>query len=165
MGTSIGQAIDYLTTGTNSTTHSTLKADLLAVDSSVTLVDGIAKSMSQSMVFIGKAGPDSAAAQGGSQQLVVLGAGRSTEEYDIPCFAYAYRQGPDVKLARDAALALFDAVAHWVAADRTLGGVLLQGRFAEITSLEIDQDVDGESGALCIVTLLFTIHCRNHYIA
>ena len=164
MGTSIGPAIDYLIAGTNPVTGTTLMTDLFTADATITLVDGIASSISQSMVFIGKATPDSLSTQTGSQQLLVLGAGRSQEEYDIPCFVYAYRPGPKIKPARDAAIALFDAVAHWVAADRTLGGILLQGRIAEITNVELDQSIDGESGALCIVSLRFTIHCRNHYI-
>lgn len=164
MGTSIGPAIDYLISGTNAVTGTTLKNDLLAVDVAATLVDGIAVLISQSMVFIGKASPDSLSAQAGSQQLLVLGAGRSQEEYDIPCFAYTYRPGPAFKPARDAAIALFDAVAHWIAADHTLGGILQQGRIAEITNVELDQSIDDETGAMCIVSLRFTIHCRNHYI-
>lgn len=157
MGTSIGPVIDYLITNLN--------APLVAADSTAVVVDGIATAMSQSMVFIGKEGPDSATAQVGLQQILVLGANRSQEEYDIPCFAYAYRDGPTTKPARDAAIALFDVVAHFVANDRTFGGLLLQGRYAQIQNVELNQDVDGETGATRIVWLSFTIHCRNHYIA
>lgn len=164
MGTSIGPAIDYLISGTSSTLGTTLGAALTAADPAATLVDGIATELSQSMVFIGKAGPDSATTETGSQALLVLGAGRAQEDYDIPCFAYAFRPGPTVKPARDAAILLFDTVAHFVASDRTLGGLLLQGRFAEIGNVDLNQDVDDETGATRIVWLSFSIHCRNHYI-
>lgn len=156
MGTSIAAAIDYLVSG--------LATPLTSADSAAVVVDGIATKMSESMVFIGKAGPDSATAQTGSQALLVLGAGRAQEDYEIPCFAYAYRPGPTVKTARDAAVLLFDTVAHFVAADRTFGGLLLQGRFAEISNVELVQDVDDETGATRIVWLSFSIHVRNHYI-
>lgn len=156
MGVSIGAAIDYLVAG--------LQAPVTAADPTAVVVDGIAQSLSQSMVFIGKAGPDSATAQTGSQLVAILGAGASEEDYQIPCFVYATRPGPNVKPVRDVAVALFDAVAHFVASDRTLGGVLTTGRYAELDAVELDQDVDDASGALRIVTLSFSIHCRNHYI-
>ncbi len=164
MGTSIGGAIDYFVSGTNPNTATTLLAALQAVDPTVTLIDGIPASVSQSMVVIGKADPDSVMAQSGSQQLIVLGAGRSTEDYEIPCFVYAYRDGPTIKPARDAAIALFDVVAHFVAADRTLGNLLLQGRVADISEVTLSQDVAGDTGATRLVWLSFNIHCRNHYI-
>jgi len=159
VGTSIAAAIDYLVSG--------LAAPLSVADPAAVVVDGIATKMSESMVFIGKAGPDSATAQTGSQTLLVLGAGRAQEDYEIPCFAYAFRpagQALSVKPARDAAVALFDVVAHFVASDRTFGGLLLQGRFAEISTVELVQGIDDESGALRIVWLSFSIHVRNHYI-
>jgi hypothetical protein len=164
MGTSIGGAIDYFVAGTNPIQATTLLAALQAADPSAVVIDGIATKASQSMVVIGKAEPDSVTAQTGSQQLLVLGAGRATEDYEIPCFVYAYRPGPTMKPARDAALALFDVVAHFIATDRTLGGLLLQGRVAEISSVILNQDIDDETGATHMAWLSFPIHCRNHYI-
>lgn len=164
MGTSIGGAIDYFVSGTNPNTSNTLLTAVQAVDSTAVLVDGVATTVSQSMVVIGKAEPDLVTAQTGSQQLLVLGAGRSTEDYEIPCFVYAYRDGPAVKPARDAALAMFDVVAHWLAADRTLGNLLLQGRVADLAGVTLNQDVAGDTGATRLVWLSFNIHCRNHYI-
>jgi hypothetical protein len=156
MGTSVGAAIDYLVAG--------LAGPLAVADSTAAVIDGIATTMSQSMVFIGKADPGSPTAQTGSQSLLELGAGSSDEDYDIPCFVYAYRPGPTTKPARDAAITLFDVVAKFVAADRTFGGVLNQGRYAELINVALNQDVDEDSGSVRIVWLSFAIHCRNHYI-
>lgn len=153
MGTSIAAAIDYIVT--------TLAAPLTAVDSTAVVVDGIPATISQSMVVIGKSGPESVDAATGSQLAVVLGMNRESEDYEIPCFAYAFRDGPLVKPARDAAVALFDVVAHFVANDRTFGGILLNGRSAEIQNLQLTQDVG--DGAQRIVMLTFSIHCKNHY--
>jgi hypothetical protein len=163
MGVSIGTAIDYLVSGTNPITGTTLLAALQAVDSEAIVVDGIEVTSSRSMVFIGKRDPGNTAANEGSQQIVNLGAGRSDEEYDIPCVAWVSRNGPTLKPARDAAIALFDVVARFVAADRSLGGALQQGRYASIGSVSLDQDVAGDAGAARVAWLSFSIHCTNHY--
>lgn len=160
MGTSMGAAIDYLV--------STLPTLITAVDSSAVVVDNDPSVSSQSMVVIGRTEPENALAADGSQLIVALGAGRREEEYLIPCFVSVYRQGPAQKPARDAALALFDVVAHLVAVDPTLGGVLLQGRSAYIDKAQLVQTRDsadtGESGALRLALVAFDIHCKNHYI-
>jgi hypothetical protein len=154
MGTSIAQAIDYIVAG--------IAAPLTAADPTAVVADGIAPSVSQSMVLIGKSAPDAVDSASGSQVAAVLGANRESEDYVIPCFAYAFRPGPTVKPARDAAVALFDVVAHFIASDRSLGGVLKQGRYCEISSIAINQDHD-EAGSQVIVWIPFSIHCKNHY--
>jgi hypothetical protein len=166
MGVSIGQAIDYLCTG-SSTAGSTLLAALTAVDSTVVLADNEPMAASQSMVFIGRADPGNAEAATGTRQYMVLGAGRSEESYIIPCFISVSRPGPAQKPARDAAIALFDAVAHFVQADLTLGGVLLQGRYAQISQVTLTQTLDENDtggGAYRAAWVSFDIHCTNHYI-
>jgi len=164
MGASIGPAIDYLISGTNVNTGTTLLADLTAIDSSVVLLDAVENKTSQSAVFIGKRAIDSADSMSGDDSLLVLGAGRVQEDYEIPCFIAANRPGPDMKPARDAALALFNGVMHWLAADRTLGGVLLQGRFAEVTAKSLIQDGAPDTGAIRVAIFPFSIRVRNHYI-
>lgn len=155
MGTSIGAAIDYIVAG--------LGTPLTIADSTAIVVDGIPQSISQSMVVIGKSSPDAPDAGSGSQLAVVLGANNESEDYEIPCFAYAYRPGPAVKPARDAAVALFDVVANFIANDRALGGVLQHGRYCEISPISLNQDRDEDSGATVIVWIPFSIHCKNHY--
>ena len=156
MGTSIGAAIDYIVAG--------LVAPATAADPSAVVVDGVHASVSQTMILIGKAELESVTALTGQQQPLVLGANRREEEYDIPCLIYAARPGPTVKPARDAAITQFDVVAHFIANDQTLGGILLQGRSAFISSVSINQDVAGDAGAERICWIPFSIHARNHYI-
>ena len=158
MGVSIGAAIDYLVAG--------LVAPLVAVDPAAVVIDGemVLGQESQSMVYIGKRDPSVTSAADGMEEILVLGAGRVQEDYEIPCVVWASRPGPAMKPARDAAIAMFDAVAHFLASDRTLGGLLLQGRFAEFSTVSLDQVVAGDAGALRVVWLSFSIHVRNHYI-
>lgn len=166
MGVSIGQAIDYLCTGTN-TSGTTLLAALTVVDSTVVLADNEPMSSSQSMVFVGRADPGNAEAGSGTRQYMVLGAGRAEEAYTIPCFISVMRPGPAQKPARDAALALFDAFAHFIQADLTLGGVLLQGRYAQLSQVTLTQTLDENDtggGAFRTAFMTFDLHCTNHYI-
>jgi hypothetical protein len=165
MGVSIGKAIDYLVSGTN-TAGMTLLAALLAVDATAVLADNMPDAGSQSMVFIGRTSPDDAATGAISRQFIVLGATRSSEDYIIPCFISVTRPGPAQKPARDAALALFDTIAHWVQADLTLGGVLTNGRSANIADLQLTQtrdDEDTSGGAQQVAWVMFGIHCTNLY--
>jgi hypothetical protein len=160
MGTSMGAAIDWLV--------ATLPEAIAAIDPSAVVVDNEPAVTAQSLVVIGRTEPENALAADGTQLIVVLGANRREEEYLIPCFVSVYRPGPAQKPARDAALALFDAVAHLVASDPTLGGVLLQGRSAYIEKAQLVQTRDaadtGAAGAMRLAIVAFDIHCKNHYI-
>lgn len=164
MGVSVGQAIDYLYSGTGP--NGTLLAALAAVDPTVVLADNEPQSSSQSMVFIGRADPGNAEAAAGTRQYIVLGAGRSEESYAIPCYISVSRPGPAQKPARDAALALFDALAHFIQADLTLGGVLLAGRYAQLAQVTLTQTLDESDtggGAFRTAYVTFDIHCTNLY--
>lgn len=166
MGVSVGQAIDYLFTGT-STAGGTLLDALRAVDSTAVLADNEPTAGSQSMIFIGRADPGAAVAGTGTRQYMTLGAGRSEESYSIPCYISVTRPGPTQKPARDAALALFDAVAHFLQGDLTLGGVLLAGRYAQLSTVTLTQTLDeGDTGggAVRSAFVAFDIHCTNLYI-
>jgi hypothetical protein len=172
MGTSIGRAIDYLISGVVNNASSdingkTLLQALQTVDKTVVLADNTPETTSQSTVFIGRAQPDDAETATATRQFIVLGAGRSQEEYDIPCYIGVARPGPAQKPARDAALALFDVVAHFISADLSLGGVLMQGRVANLSSANLTQtrdEEDTDDGAMRVAWVMFTIHCANHYI-
>jgi hypothetical protein len=167
MGTSIGQAIDYFVSGTNPVTGTTLAADLTAVDPTALLVDAYPTKQSQSMVFIGRTDPENAQAPNGSQTPVTLGMNTRDEEYSIPCYISTTRQGPAQKPARDAALALLDVVAHWLAADPSLNGALKGGRYAYLSTINLVQTRDvedtGSAGSLRLAWLTFDILARNHY--
>lgn len=166
MGTSIGQAIDYLVSGVNANTGTTLQADLMAVDSTALLVDAYPTAQSQSMLFIGRTDPENAQAPNGSQQPLTLGLNTRDEEYSIPCFISVARPGPAQKPARDAALALFDVFNHWLSADATLGGVLKSGRIAYLSTVNLVQTRDTEDAGdsdIRLAWLMFDILARNHY--
>lgn len=167
MGTSIGQAIDYLFAGTNTRTGTTLLVDLVAVDKTAIIADSIPVAQSQSLVVIGRNSPEDAQAADGSRVVVALGAGRRQETYEIPCWIECSRPGPAAKPARDSAIALFDVVAHWVDADNKFGTVLQQGRAAELTqmSLTLDEPAEGARGDLRTARITFNITCNNHYAA
>ena len=160
MGTSIGGAIDYLV--------AQLPALISAVDSTAVVADNEPSVTAQSMVVIGRTDPENATAAAGSQIIASLGALRREESYVIPCFVTVYRQGPSQKTARDAAIALFDVVAHLIATDPTLGGLLLMGRKALIDSMQLIQTRDSEdtgaSGAMRLALVLFNIQVTNTYI-
>ena len=160
MGTSVGAAIDYIVAA--------LPPLVTAVDPTAVVVDNDPMFSSQSIVVIGRTEPENAMAADGSQMIVILGAGRREENYLIPCFISVYRQGPAQKPARDAAIALFDVVGHLIASDVTLGGVLQQGRRAEIQKMQLVQTRDsndtGDSGAMRLAIVVFDIHVSNTYI-
>ena len=160
MGTSIGAAIDYIVAA--------LPAPLILVDPTAVVVDNDPSVSAQSMVIIGRTEPENALAADGSQMIVSLGAGRREENYLIPCFISVYRQGPQQKPARDAAIALFDVVAHLIASDVTLGGLLQQGRRAVVDRMQLVQTRDsgdtGDSGAMRLAMVVFDIQVTNTYI-
>ena len=160
MGTSVGGAIDYLVAA--------LPALLTAVDSSAVVADNEPLVTSHSLVVIGRTEPENAGAADGSQMVVNLGAGRREESYVVPCFISVYRNGPAQKPARDAAIALFDVVAHLVAADPTLGGLLQLGRAAYMDRMQLVQTRDagdtGDAGSMRLALIIFDIHVSNTYI-
>ena len=160
MGTSVGAAIDYIV--------ATLTPAVLAVDATAIVVDNDPMFSSSSIVVIGRTDPENAMAGDGSQMIVSLGALERQEDYVIPCFISVYRQGPAQKPARDAAIALFDATAHMIAADVTLGNLLRKGRRAEIARMQLVQTRDsndtGDAGAMRLAIIVFDIHVMNTYV-
>ena len=160
MGTSVGAAIDFIVAN--------LGPALLAVDSTAVAVDNEPFFSSQSMVVIGRTDPENALAGDGGQMIINLGASERQEDYVIPCYVSVYRLGPQQKPARDAAIALFDATAHLIAADVTLGGLLRKGRRAEIARMQLVQTRDsndtGDAGAMRLAVIVFDIHVMNTYV-
>lgn len=172
MGTSIGQAIDYLFAGVNTQTNTdvtglTLLQALKQVDATAIIADSIPTATSQSLVVIGRDSPEDAQAASGSRVVVQMGANKRQETYDIPCWVECSRPGPAAKPARDAAIALFDVIAHWVDADNKFGTVLLQGRAAELSdmTLTLDEPDDQPNGSKRTARITFVITCNNHYAA
>jgi hypothetical protein len=65
-------------------------------------------------------------------------------------------------VARDAAVALFDVVAHLVGTDPTLGGLLTNGWYVLVPSAELVQPEPPHTGGARAV-FLFSIDIRNRY--
>lgn len=74
------------------------------------------------------------------------------ESYDITCLASSWDGGTDAKAVRDRAYQLLDAVASWLAADRTLGGLVLSTRLSAESLIQEQTD----QGAAA--TVRFTVH-------
>ena len=160
MGTSVGAAIDYIVAN--------LTPAVIAVDPAAIVVDNDPMFSSYSMVVVGRTDPENAMAGDGSQMIINLGASERQEDYVIPCYVSVYRPGPQQKPARDAAIALFDATAHLIAADVTLGGLLRKGRRAEIARMQLVQTRDsndtGDAGSMRLAIIVFDIHVTNTYV-
>lgn len=157
MGTSIGAATDWLVA--NFTTA------VATANPAAVVADNEPTKQAPAYVSVGRTLPQDANGVAGSQVPLVMGLNKREEEYAIPCFAQATAPGPSQKAARDAAILLFDTCAHVVAADPTLGGVLLDGRCAWIDNIRMVQtDTSREPGALQVATIAFDVHCRNHYV-
>lgn len=158
MGSSIGPAFTYLLAN--------LPAALMAVDSSAAVFDGWPTDRSTANQFvIGRSGPaNETSAVAGVDALTILGAGRVDEDYEIPCYIQTYVGGDNQAEARNAALVLWDAFMHFLSLDRTLGGALTTGGWAEIGHIQIEAtpEENVESGRFCLMT--FSIHCKNKYI-
>lgn len=165
MGTSIGPVFTYLLTGTNVVTGNTLPAALAAVDAQAQVFDAWVTDRSCASQFVlGRPDPSQGTeAAGGTDALIVLGAGRVDEVYEIPCFIQTFVGGTDQSEARNAAIVIWDALLHWLCADKTLGGALASG-WAEISRVQWDgtPEENAKDGRFCVVS--FSIRCRNNYI-
>ena len=159
MGTSIGAVIDYLVTG--------LVAPLKVIDATVQVADNEPGLNSQSLVVIGRSGPDAGDAGSVANEYLELGSALLEETWTLDGYVDCFRPGPAQKPARDAALALYDGVLHFLQADLTLGGNLHRGRYASLTTVTLTQTQDaddtGDSGALRRAVVSFTLRIPNTY--
>lgn len=160
MGTSIAGAFAYLLDPAK------LQAALTAVDAQAKVFDGWPLDRSAPHQFVvGRSGPgDETAAAQGTTVLLTLGAGRINEDYEIPCYIQTFAGGTNQAEARSAALVMWDAFQLWLAADRSLGGALAYGGYAQVARVNIDATPveNTDSGRFCLLT--FTIRCTNAYV-
>lgn len=159
MGTAIGAVIDYCVTG--------LPAALKPIDDQVLVFDNWPTDKSHSWVVIGHQGYESGEAADADAAWYDIGAQRIEETFTVPCFIDVFRDGPAQKPARDAAIALYDGVVKFLAADPTLGGALLRGRVAIASHLQLRQTEDSDdtgSGGLRRALLSFHLACKNAYV-
>ena len=151
-------AVDYLV--------STVR-DLAAFAEPVIVCDGWPDQGAETAIVIGITPEDDST---GVQNFhAELGAQAQWEEYDIPCTIWAQRGGAQeaMKIARDAAFTLFDALDSHLrtAAGRTLGGALRSGA-AILSAVAVQQTGDApEAGDGRQCQLLFTIRCKSRSAA
>lgn len=156
MGSAIGPAFTYLLTN--------LPATLEAVgDGSIAVVDGWATTLPDDIFVLGRNDWPDQEASAGTHALQLIGGELVEEEFIIPCFIDCFRGGDEQKQARDAALAYLDAFVKFLASDRTLGGALLNGRYARLDALTIDGPVPDETSAGRRCQIKFSIRCQNQY--
>lgn len=160
MSSAIGPAFSYLLAN--------LPAIVAAVDPNGVVVDGpIATTIPPPpapMLYVGATDPMNTTAETGAHLYVTLGGFHVDEDFEIPCFIDVSTGGLDQSQSRNTALAVLDGVVHLIGNDLTLGGILLAGRVAEITHIQMVQtDGPAESieGRRCVVA--FIVHCANHY--
>lgn len=158
MGTATGQVIDYLAQN--------LPAALTAVNPAATVIDGVPQTGSLSTAFavIGATSEWVTDGGTGTRNFLEVGAGKINEVIDIPCWVYAEAAGPEASAARDLVIPLFDAVVSLIASDLTLGGVLLDGRIANVTTFKLTQvPGTGDFAGMVFAVIDFTVRFENHY--
>lgn len=88
-------------------------------------------------IFVGFAGVDDQQAATNSVTIEQLASAPAREQYTISCLISAWRGvQDDVKLVRDRAYELLDAMAGVLADDQTLGGLVMR---ATLTTASLDQ--------------------------
>lgn len=158
-GTSIGQVIDWLVTA--------LPAPARQVAADVEVADYAATTATKTYVYVGRQNIDDDESTAGELTYGALGKQRLDEAYTIPICIDVARNGPAYKPARDVALALLDVVVKTIHDDLTLGGIVQNGRIAQISNPELHQapirDGDGNDTALRRATVLLTLAVQNTY--
>lgn len=159
-GVSIGIVIDHFV--------DSLPAVLGAIDPTALVCDNWPEQEAQGYVVIGHTSPESGVAADGEQMYLSLGGGRVEEHYTIPGYIEVTRPGPGQKASRDAAIDLLNGLILFVASDPTLATLLVRGRFALVSKLQLIQTQDaadtGESGELRRTVIPFEIAVQNSYV-
>lgn len=174
MGSSFGQAIDYLLTvcragftGTDPYGAALAIPSLLTIEPTADVADNLPDTQSGVWVVIGRTGPTDDSGTNATAAYEVLGRQRITESYEIGVEFVVYGDGPDQKPVRDRVIALFDGFVKLVWADPTLGGVLQQGRVGLVSRYTYSQPqagADQNAGALMVASIAATLTINNSYI-
>jgi hypothetical protein len=160
MGTAIGAVIDYLLVQ--------LQPLVVAAIPDALVIDTINRGpRSANMLWLGRDDIDD-----GAQPAPLVGrrthplASRSTidEAWELPCLIDCRADGVAQTLSRTPALALFDVAAHLVAVDPTLGGLLTQAKYADISDVELRQP-EGSTTAQSRTLVRFTVGVKRRYTA
>jgi hypothetical protein len=136
-----------------------------AVDTTGVVFDGWADAPADTVLVVGATAPGNQVAADETRTYLELGARKVNEEFFVPCFIGVQTGGTDLAIPRATALAIFDGIVSLIASDMTLGGALLNGRWAEISDIGFTQEPLAVTGAMDgrQVVLSFRVHCRNYY--
>lgn len=155
---SIGPAFDYLLAN--------LPAVIAAVDPETEVSDSWpTDSQCQRMFVIGRESPEHSTSAAGTQALIVLGASRADETYEIPCFIQVLSGGTNAtaqEATRTAALLVFNTFVSWLFRNLNLGGALQMGN-AQISSIQIDGTPPDYLGTGRSTLISFGLRCTNKY--
>ncbi|WP_242890265.1 hypothetical protein [Actinomadura litoris] len=133
-------ALDALVTG------------LTAALPDVQVVDGQPVSTEGDVICIGFGGVPGEPAVESTRTREQLAREPDREQYDIACLASSWSGDTDAKTVRDRAYELVDAAADVLAADDTLGGVVMEAR---ITTDSLTQEQTAEGA---VATVRFIVH-------
>ena len=107
--------------------------------------------MAGELIMVGWGGPDQPGVTS-TRTRQQYATAPDTESYDVACLLCSWIGDPDLKAARDGAMALLDALGAALAADPRLGGLVKRCRISAETYVP-EQTTDGAA-----VTLLAAFH-------
>jgi hypothetical protein len=107
--------------------------------------------MAGELIMVGWGGPDQPGVTS-TRSRQQYATSPDTESYDVACLVCCWLGDPDLKAARDGALALLDALGAALAANPRLGGLVKRCRISAETYVP-EQTTDGAAA-----TLLVTFH-------
>jgi hypothetical protein len=176
MGTSIGQAIDYLVTlfgtgytGPNIYQQTITVPSLTSIEPDVIIADTRPDDSGDVYVIVGRQSDQADSELTASAAYQVLGRQRITESYVLPGHILVLDQGPEQKPVRDRALALLDGVIKLVWADPTMGGILQDGRIGMVSEFTLSQpdsstESQASAGGGVAASVSFGIQVENSYV-
>lgn len=117
------------------------------------VVDGprVGSSTLMEVLIVGWTGDDSPEAVAGTSALASYTTSRQREQYTVTCAASVLRGSGQMSAARARAFELYGAAAGILAGDKTLGGVVMSARPAEINLMQ-SQDTRG-----AVATVVFAV--------
>lgn len=176
MGTSIGQAIDYLVTlfgsgydGTDIYGNALTVPALTTFEEDVIIRDTRPQDSGDVYVIVGRQSDQADSEMTANAAYQVLGRQRITESYTLPGHILVLGDGPDQKPVRDRCLALLDGVIKLVWADPTMGGVLQDGRIGMVSQFTLTQpdsstESQASAGGGVAASVSFGIQVENSYV-
>lgn len=165
-GTALGGVFDYFLANMPAR-MAALPALGVTIDTDVNVVDTYTDRWPIDgcpLFCIGANFPTATDAGEGLRAYVEIGGQGVEEDFNVPWYAACGRADGNQKLTRDAAIAVYDQVCTLLAADLSLGGLLRDGRWAEIGPLSATATkIQASNGTVRWFVISSTVHAMNHY--